>query len=60
MEGVRMGNRRSTDSFKYWMPIILSLVTTILSLGVVYGRLGGRLDLIEYRLGQIERIVTKP
>ena len=37
-----------------WLPFVLSLLTTLLSLGVLWGSLGGRLNLIEYRLQQIE------
>ena len=45
---------RSPDALRYWLPLMLSLITTILMIGVLYGTLGGRLDLIEYRLHQIE------
>ena len=37
-----------------WWPIVQAVIT-IGSVGFAYGRLKGRLDLIEYRLGQIER-----
>lgn len=47
--------RRRDDTVRFWLPIIVSLITMILTLGTVYGRLGGRLDLIEYRLQQIEQ-----
>jgi len=47
--------RTSADELRQWLPIVLSLVTTILMLGVIYGKLDGRLVLIEYRLGNIER-----
>lgn len=47
-------NRRAVDDLKFWVPILLSLISTVLALGVVYGKTGGRLDLIEYRLQKIE------
>jgi hypothetical protein len=50
--------RRASDDLRYWVPLVLSLVSTILALGIVYGSLGGRLNLIEYRLQQIERFVN--
>lgn len=46
--------RRGADEVRYWVPLILSLASTLLAIGVVYGQLSGRLDLIEYRLKQIE------
>lgn len=49
------GPRRVSDELRWWVPIVLSLVSTILALGIVYGQLGGRLNLIEYRLQAIER-----
>lgn len=51
----RSSPRRVTDELRFWVPIVLSLVSTILALGIVYGKMGGRLDLIEYRLQAIER-----
>jgi hypothetical protein len=54
----RRGYRRAIDEFRYWLPIMLYLSVSLLSLGVVYGKLAGRLDLIEYRLGAIERSGT--
>lgn len=47
-------SRRGSDEVRHWVPLLLSIATTLLALGVVYGSLGGRLGLIEYRLGQIE------
>lgn len=53
--------RRAADELRYWFPIVLSLLSTMLALGLVYGQLGGRLDLIEYRLIQIElQMKAKP
>lgn len=46
--------RRSSDWARAWLPVILSIMSTLLALGILYGSLGGRLDLIEYRLKQIE------
>lgn len=54
-------HRRSEDRLlAKWLPILIQIAITLLSLGVVYGRLGGRLDLIEWRLGQVEQKVSKP
>lgn len=47
--------RRGHDEVRYWLPLVLSLASTLIALGVVYGALGGRLQLIEYRLLQIEQ-----
>jgi len=52
--------RRANGDVRLWTALIVSLVTALLSLGVVYGRLGGRLDLIEYRLRLIELVVKSP
>ena len=41
--------------FRAWLPLVLSLISTILVIGIAYGHMGGRLDLIEYRLSQIEK-----
>lgn len=46
---------RPTNSVRAWMPLLLYVLTTLLALGVLYGKLGGRLDLIEYRLLRIEK-----
>lgn len=51
----RESSRRADDVWRAWLPLVLSLLTTLFSIGVLYGKLGGRLDLIEYRLGAIER-----
>lgn len=56
----RDASRRAEDVFRAWVPIIVSLITTLLTLGTLYGKLGGRLDLIEYRLQQIELKVGRP
>lgn len=56
--GPPYGDRRRrtlADEIRTWLPIILSVATTILMLGSIYGKLGGRLDLIEYRLAVIEK-----
>lgn len=50
----RNHGRRGTDSLREWLPMIISISTTLLMLGVIYGKLAGRLDLIEYRLQQVE------
>ncbi len=50
--------RRFADDVRYWLPIILSLATTLIAMGTIYGRQGGRLDLIEYRLMMIENSLT--
>ena len=55
----RDGERRSTAALRYWLPLVLSLLTSVLMIGVIYGHLGGRLDLIEYRLKQIESKLTE-
>jgi hypothetical protein len=47
--------RRVGDEIRFWLPFVLSLLSTVLALGIVYGKLGGRLDLIEYRLHAIEQ-----
>lgn len=51
----REKGRRAGDELRMWIPLVLSLISTVLALGIVYGKLGGRLDLIEYRLQAIER-----
>lgn len=57
--GGGLGNgRRLGDDVRAWLPVILSLITMLLTFGVFYGRLGGRLDLIEYRLMTIENQLT--
>lgn len=56
----RLGSRRVDDTIRAWLPIIVSLITTLLTLGTLYGKLGGRLDLIEYRLLMIEQKVGRP
>lgn len=53
--------RRSDDRvFAKWLPILIQIAITLLSLGVIYGKLDGRLGLIEYRLGQVEQKVKTP
>ena len=47
--------RRASDSLRIWFPIVVVLVGWLVSAGVFYGALGGRLNLIEYRLQQIEQ-----
>jgi len=56
---VRHGKRRVSDDLRSWLPLVLSLISTILMIGIIYGHLGGRLDLIEYRLEQIERSMRR-
>lgn len=50
--------RRTTDELRAWLPVILSIVSTIIALMLAYGRIGSRLDLIEYRLDQMQRVLT--
>lgn len=53
--------RRSDDTvLAKWLPILIQMAVMLLSLGVLYGSLSGRLQLIEYRLGQVEQKVVKP
>lgn len=54
----RGGERRVSDDLRMWLPIVIQIATTLLTIGVLYGKLGGRLDLIEYRLHRIE-VATK-
>jgi hypothetical protein len=51
------GGRRLSDDVRAWLPIVLSLATLLTTLGIIYGQISGRLDLIEYRLQQIEQRV---
>ncbi len=37
-----------------WVPVVVQVVSLLAVMGYVYGSLGGRLNLIEYRLAQIE------
>lgn len=37
-----------------WVPVALGLAAQFLAIGVMYGRMMGRLRLIEYRIGQLE------
>lgn len=50
--------RRLADDLRYWLPIVLSLMTTLIAIGSLYGHIGGRLDLIEWRLMMIENRLT--
>lgn len=47
--------RRLMDDMRYWLPIILSLMTTLVAIGSLYGHIGGKLELIEWRLTNIEK-----
>jgi len=52
----RTGNRRRrSDEWRAWAPLILSILTTLVVIVLAYGGVRSRLDLIEYRLLQIER-----
>lgn len=48
---------RSNSDWKFWFPWLLALSGQLLMVGWMYGQLGGRLDLIDYRLHQIEQKV---
>jgi len=55
----RRGNRRRReDELKAWAPLILSIISTLVVIVLAYGRIGARLDLIEYRLTQIEKALA--
>jgi hypothetical protein len=56
-DDARQKTRRGADEVRAWLPLVLSLVSTILMIGIIYGHMGGRLDLIEYRLEQIEKTI---
>jgi hypothetical protein len=51
----RRPGRRIWDDIYYWMPVLISLLSMMLSFGVIYGLLQGRLTLIEYRINQVEQ-----
>ena len=53
----RQNHRRREDDVRQWLPLILSLVATLVTLVLAWGRVGGRLDLIEYRLLKIEESI---
>lgn len=55
----RSSGRRREDNLRAWLPIVVSLVGTVLAIGMFYGKLGGRLDLIEYRLSLIEQTIRR-
>lgn len=53
--------RRSEDRLiSKWLPILIQIAMTLLALGVLYGRLDGRLQLIEFRIGVVESRVGRP
>ncbi len=52
--------RRQSDELRAWFPVILSVITTLMSAGVLWGKIDGRFNLLEYRLNQIERKVDGP
>lgn len=54
-DGRRERPRRWADEVRAWLPLIISIATTLIALGVIYGKLSGRLDLIDYRIYQIEQ-----
>lgn len=56
-EDRRGGGRRRGDEMRAWLPMFVQLGLTLLALGAFYGELNGRLTLIEYRIGQVERKV---
>jgi len=43
-----------------WLPILIQIVSLIAISGFIYGKLDGRLTLIEYRLAQIEARMGHP
>jgi hypothetical protein len=47
--------RRQSDRLRMWLPLLLSLFSNIVLLGIGYGKFLGRLDSIEFRLGLIEQ-----
>lgn len=47
-------HERGAGALPVWVALVISIASTLVALGVVYGKLGGRFDLMEYRLGQIE------
>lgn len=49
--------RRTADEWKIWLPLILSMLTTLFTVGMFYGRLDERLRGIDYRLRTIERVL---
>lgn len=51
----RGSGRRSADGAVGWLAIIIQLAMTVLAVGLLWGGLGGRLTLIEYRLTKIEQ-----
>lgn len=51
----RQNQRRREDEIRQWLPLILSLVTSLILVVMAWGRVSARLDLIEYRLQQIEQ-----
>lgn len=53
----RYTRRRSMDEWRLWIPMVVSTASTLLMLGVLYGKLSGRLDLIEYRIHRIEVVL---
>jgi hypothetical protein len=59
----KSSGRRAWDQIYYWMPILIglmiSLLSTLLTLGVLYGKLDGRMALIEYRLQRLEEATTR-
>lgn len=60
MQERRERPRRQGDEVRAWLPVILSIVSTIVALMLAYGRTNSRLDLIEYRLMKIEQTVATP
>lgn len=49
--------RRSSDEWRFWIQLCISVSTSALMLGIIYGKLDGRLQLIEYRLHRIEVVL---
>ena len=46
---------RRHETIRFWLYVAITLI----SIGIAYGKIAGRLDLIEYRIGQIEMRVSK-
>lgn len=54
LDDQRQSARRAADEIRVWLPLLISMLTTLFTVGMFYGKLNGRLDLIEYRLHRIE------
>lgn len=50
-------HRRAADEWRIWLPLILSMLTTLFTIGVAYGALRGELKNIDFRLRTIEKVL---